>query len=165
MVLEKSLTIFSLAESLATITDVGNAPCSVRLDFLCRPLNKIFLIKLMKKEKQLKNRRKLRCTTFILLKLLNTNSKKWQLGSGSSLDPSAQADSVLCKTGRKSKCPKCFNWCGCLRSHLATNKYMLFTGREICIGKNRTWKAVRKTKGTVFFPNELICPIDNQTFH
>lgn len=59
-----------LTWSRLTVTEVGMLSLSPWLDFLWRPLNKIFFIKVIKKEKQLKKRRKVKCTIFILLFVL-----------------------------------------------------------------------------------------------
>ena len=56
-----------LTWSRLTVTEVGMLSLTPWLDFLWRPLNKIFFIKVIKKEKQLKKRRKVKCTIFILL--------------------------------------------------------------------------------------------------
>lgn len=73
--------------SEATVTRVGNTSSSDRLDFLCRLLNKIRLIKLKRMEKQLKKRLKLKWTTFIIMHFVYETSAyvlehtKWRPGS------------------------------------------------------------------------------------
>ena len=79
-------------ESEATVTRVGNTSSSDRLDFLCRLLNKILLIKLKRMEKQLKKRLKLKWTTFIIMHFVYETSAfvlehtKWRPGSFTKLD-------------------------------------------------------------------------------